>query len=262
VTLIDRGAALPVAPVPAPSGSRPVAPASPSLDGARARPASEALCVWSGLACVLFLGAGFLIAGLIPPPSPADSPAEAAAYWRHDLDARRVGITLLVIGSTLFVTFGAAVATQLRRIEGPGSPAAFVALAAATVTATTAIVYAMFMMVIVFRPEMPDDLIRAISDLAWLPFVALWSPGALQAIAVGVAVLGDRRPEPLLPRWVGWFSFWMAFTSLAGSLVPFFRTGPMAWNGFVAFYVAASVFFAWYVVMFVVLRRGLRAGRA
>lgn len=37
----------------------------------------------------------------------------------------------------------------------------------------------------------------------------------------------------------------------------FFHTGPFAYNGFIAFYVAATAFFAWYVVVFVVLRRSI-----
>ncbi|HYF27535.1 MAG TPA: hypothetical protein VD931_17470 [Baekduia sp.] len=220
---------------------------------------SEALCVWSGPALLVLLGAGFLLAGLVPPPSPAAPAQEIRAFYAEDPDLRRAGIVLLSVGGSLFLPFGVAVAAQLRRIEGPNSAAAAVQLGAATITAATTIVYTFVMLALAFRPARDAGIMLALNDLAWIPFVGVWTPGALQACAVATAVLGDRRPpgERLLPRWLGWLSLWMAFTSLTGSLVPFFTDGPFAWNGLIGFYVAATVFLGWYVAMFTVLRRGL-----
>lgn len=218
---------------------------------------SERLCVWSGLALLVLLGAAFLIGGLVPPPSPAWSADEVARFWGEDVDARRVGIILLSVGGTLFLPFGVAVALALRRIEGHGSPMAYVQLGAATMTATSTVIYAFMMLTLTFRGGRSPELMQLLNDLAWVPFVGVWTPGALQAAATATAVLGDRRPEGerLLPRWLGWLSLWMAVSSLTGSLVPFFTDGPFAWNGAIGFYVAANVFLGWYLAMFVVLGR-------
>lgn len=221
------------------------------------RSISEWLCLWSGLAAIALVGAGFLIGNLLPPPSPADTAAEAAAFWRETPDSRRIGLVLMVVGSTLFVPFAVAIAVALRRVEGPGSPMALVQVAGGTITAATAVVYEFIMLAIVYRPELPDTTIQALSTVAWIAFVGLWTPGALQGVAVGVATLGSRG-QTALPRWAGWFSLWMAFTSLSGSLVPFLRDGPFAWNGFLGFYVAATVFFLWYLVMTYALWRAAR----
>ncbi len=223
------------------------------------RAPSDVLCLWCGPAAVVFISIGFLVGGLIPPPSPADTAREAAAYWNHDLDTRRIGIALIVLGSTLFAPFLAIVAKQIRRIEGPGSALAYTQLLGAAATVSLAIAYAMFMMTVVFRPDRPAEITQALSDLGWLPFVGVWSPGALSAAALGIAILGDRRKLPILPRWLGWFSVWYAFTSLSGSLVIFFHTGPFAYDGLIAFYVAATAFFAWYVVVFALLKRSIEA---
>lgn len=188
-----------------------------------------------------------MVSGFIPPPSPSASATEIAAFYADDVDLNRIGVLLFSVGGSLFLPFGVAVATQRRRIEGPVSPMAYVQFGAATITATTTVVYSFFMLTLAFRPDRPPDLMRLLNDLAWLPFVGVWSPGALQASAVAIAVLSDKRPEEerALPRWIGWLSVWMAFTSLSGSLVVFFTDGPFAWDGLIAFHVAANVFLGW-----------------
>ena len=234
----------------------------PRHDGVPVR-VSERICLWCGPALVVILGIGFLLAGFIPPPSPADGAQEIADFYGVDEDRRRVGIILLSVGGGLFLPFGVAVATQLRRIEGPGSPMASVQLGAATITAGTTMIYTFVMLAIMFRTGRDPDATLALSDLAWVPFIGLWAPGALQASATAIAVLFDDRPagRRILPRWVGWLSAWMAFTSLTGSLVPFFMDGPFAWDGLIAFYLAAGVFLGWYAAVFVAIRRAIAAPR-
>lgn len=81
----------------------------------------------------------------------------------------------------------------------------------------------------------------------------------VQAAAVAVAVLGDKSTRPLIPRWVGYFNLWVILLFLPGGLATFFKTGAFAWNGLLAFWLAAVVFGLWYVVMTVMLRRAIRA---
>ena len=45
----------------------------------------------------------------------------------------------------------------------------------------------------------------------------------------------------------------MAFGSLTGSLIPFFTYGPFTWNGFISFWIAGAIFFAWYIIILVQL---------
>ncbi|WP_445187309.1 hypothetical protein ACTXG6_09070 [Pseudonocardia sp. Cha107L01] len=53
----------------------------------------------------------------------------------------------------------------------------------------------------------------------------------------------------MYPRWTAYFNVWAAVLFLPGGLAYFFRTGPFAWNGVFAFWVAASTFFLWLLVM-------------
>lgn len=229
-------------------------------DHTPSRHLSELIAVWCGPAAVVFFGIGFMLGGLIPPASPADSAADVVGYYsEHDLDARRAGVICLCVGCILFIPFAAAIATQLRRIEGPGSPLAATQIAAGAVTAALGIVYSMMMMSILFRLDRSPETTQAMNDLAWVPFVGVWQPSTLQAIVLGLGVLMDRRAVPTLPRWLGYFSIWYALAALTGTLTGFFHDGPFAWNGAIAFYIAASLFFFWYIAIFVVLRRSVRS---
>lgn len=241
--------------------SLPSAPQAPreAAGGTPARYASELLCVWCGPAAIAFFTVGFLAGGFLPPVSPASNAAEVVSYWSDGLDLRRFGIICFGVGGILFIPFAVAIATQLRRIEGPGSPLAATQVAASAVTAVLVIVYTMMLMSMLFRLERAPEITQALNDLAWIPFVGVFAPNMLQAITLGIGVLADKHPVPLLPRWVAWYSLWYAFASLTGCLTGFFRTGPFAWNGLLAFYVAAVVFFLWYVVVFVALRRAVLA---
>ena len=43
-----------------------------------------------------------------------------------------------------------------------------------------------------------------------------------------------------------------------GGLITFFKTGPFAWNGLLAFWVPLVIFFVWFLVMFVALLKTIR----
>ena len=40
----------------------------------------------------------------------------------------------------------------------------------------------------------------------------------------------------MLPRWLGWFNLWAQIIYLPGILIPYFKSGPLAWNGLLAFW--------------------------
>jgi hypothetical protein len=68
-------------------------------------------------------------------------------------------------------------------------------------------------------------------------------------------VLGDRATRPLWPRWVAFYNLWTAFLFTAGGFAIFFRHGAFAWNGLLAYWLAAVTFGAWFLVMAYLLFR-------
>lgn len=212
--------------------------------------------IWSVVAMVLLFLAGFAV-GYIPPPRPGADAAAIGEFYSGSPELRRFGALLFALGALLFLPFGAAVSAQMRRIEDIGPTAAAVQFGCAVILAMLTIFCSMMMMVAAFRVDRSPELVQAINDMAWLPFVAVFMPGAVEALVVAAAIFSDRAATPVLPRWVAWFSVWMAFTELTGAMVGFFHTGPFGWNGLAAFYLGGAVFLAWYLVIFAVVRRAI-----
>lgn len=225
---------------------------------------SERICMWCGPVLFLFFAVGFPLAGFLPPPSPGSSAVEIATFYATDIDLKRTGIVLLAVGGALMLPFGIAVASQIRRIEGRGSPMAYLQTGACAMTATATLIYMFMLLAMTFRPEGSPEIMLALNDIVWIAFIGMWQPGWLQACAVAIAVLNDHRPieDRLWPRWVGWFTLWYTLTCLIGVLVPFFTGGPFAWHGLYAFYGGATAFLGWLAVLAVLMLRGTRTAPA
>jgi hypothetical protein len=218
---------------------------------------SERLCMWSAFVIAAVMTAGFLIGGMIPPPAPTASTQDVLHFYFDDPAGMRIGIVLMSIGATFILPFGCVMASQVRRIEGSHTTMAYTVIAASAFVVTATLIYLFILLTLTYRPERDPQLVLLLSDIAWLPFIGMWQPGALQAIAVGAAVLSDRdtsRPGHW-PRWVGWVSFWYAFTSLVGLFVPFVATGALSWDGLVPFYLGALSLFGWWVLIAVMMLR-------
>ena len=92
----------------------------------------------------------------------------------------------------------------------------------------------------------------------WLFFDLTYMFSLLQSVALGLAILLDRRTRPLFPRWVGYLCFLTAAIYVPLSLVPFVRTGPFAWHGLLNFWAVFAMFF---VLIAVVTPYAFRAVR-
>jgi hypothetical protein len=92
-----------------------------------------------------------------------------------------------------------------------------------------------------YREDYSPEIIRFINDMAWVPFVGMTSTAVILAASIGISILSDRRSEPLVPRWVGWLSLWVSLMWTPGSLNPFFKDGPLAFNGLFAWYIPVVI---------------------
>ena len=75
---------------------------------------------------------------------------------------------------------------------------------------------------------------------------------------MGLAIVSDNHERPVFARWLGYFNIWVAILFLPGGLITFFKSGPFAWNGLLAFWLPLTVFFLWYIVMFFALLKAIR----
>jgi hypothetical protein len=220
---------------------------------------NQQLCVWAGaLAIVLFFIALWPLMNFIPPWSPAETAAEVAARYQQHTFSIRLGTVVLLAAAALLAPFTAVISTQMIRIEGRFAALSLTQLLGGGGVFIFVALPALLYTVAAFRPDRSPELTQALNDLAWIVFVMIYSPAILQNIAIGVAVLSDKNSKPVFPRWVGFFNLWVAVLFLPGGMITFFKTGPFAWNGLLAFWLPATVFLVWFVVMVPVLLKAIR----
>ena len=210
---------------------------------------------------VLLLGFWFF-AGFMPPHLPMASATEIAAIYQQNTTGIRVGMILQLISGALVAPFVAVISIQMRRIEGTSPVLAYTQLSAGTAGILLFIISAMIWTTAAYRPERPPELVQLLNDLGWLFFVMPFVMAFVQNFAIGFAILADKRAQPVFPRWVGFLNLWVAILFVPGGLVTFFKTGPFAWNGLLAFWLPLSVFGIWFGVMYVTLVRAIRQQEA
>lgn len=64
----------------------------------------------------------------------------------------------------------------------------------------------------------------------------------LQALAIGVAILIDRREERSTRGGPATSDIWAALLFTPGSVIMFFKSGLLAWNGLFCWWIPLAVF--------------------
>jgi hypothetical protein len=219
---------------------------------------TQVLCAWAGVACTVVFFVGFSISGFITPPSPNSGPDEIAQMFRDNQSRIRVGILICSLGAALVAPWSAVIGVQLRRIEGRYSPLAYTQMISGACLVMEFLFPLMAWQAAAFRTERSPELIQAINDLAWLPFLGIACTSVVQGFAIGIVILRDRAAQPAFPRWAGYFNIWIVLMFAPASAIVFFHDGPLAWNGIIAWWLALTTFFLWIVVTTWVLIRAIR----
>jgi len=216
-------------------------------------------CVWTGPLMVIGWVAAFVVLSrFIPPPAPDKSPAEVVDMYREHTDAIRLGLIITLFASALLVPFAAVITAQMKRIEGPRSVMAWTQLISAGLLSLEFIIPLMIWQTAAYRLDANSaEIIRMLNDLGWLMFVGVISSAVVEFGSIGVAILADERDSGVFPRWAGYFNVWVAILVIPAGVVPFFKSGPFAWNGAFAFFLPLAVFATWIAVMTILLRRAI-----
>jgi hypothetical protein len=219
---------------------------------------SQSFGAWSAVAFLVFLGIGFVaLCQFVPPVSPLLGGEEISAFYQNRLLAIRSGLIFYLISSVFIVPFAAIITVQMRQFEGKFAVLSLTQFGCGVIGAVMAILPGLFWMVATFRLDGNPEISQMLNDFAWLTAVMPFPPVSMQCLAIGLAILWSPTPSLAYPRWVAYFNFWVAFLLMPGALAVFFKQGPFAWNGLLAFWLPASVFGSWFLVMFYVVKQGL-----
>jgi hypothetical protein len=220
---------------------------------------SQLAGTWVGLVFLIVFGLSlYPFAGFLPPSSPTLTQEQVAALFRENPNGIRFGMMLMMFAGCLMCVFVGVVSVQLKRIEKVNAMWTYTQLVAGACGALVIIIAGIAMTAAAFRPERPPEITYMMFDFAWLMIVMPAAPAGVQTFAIGFAILSDKNAPLIFPRWLGYFSCWVALLYFPGALVGFFKTGPFAWNGLLAFWLAGGAFGLWYIVMFFMLRKAIR----
>lgn len=192
----------------------------------------------------VFVGS-FVMTGWLPPPSPSLSAAEIADIFSPDNYRMRIGVLLMCLFCPLLLAFSAAIAAQLKRIEGSHHVMANLQLVSAGAGLCLFLIPGFIWLAISYRAGTDPGLIMVLNDLAWFMFLAGGGPTILQWCCIGLAILGDKSANPVYPRWLAFLSFWLAIGAVPSQIIPFVKSGPFSYSGLFGFWFPATVFFLW-----------------
>ncbi|WP_375476571.1 hypothetical protein [uncultured Jatrophihabitans sp.] len=211
---------------------------------------TQRLCAWCGIAFMVMLLIGVVVAGFLPPPSPGLSANAIANLFAEHRTRIRIGLIVMIFGCALLFPYSVAIAVQLRRVEGEFSPMAWTELLAGGCSTLLFLVPQLILQTATFRDYSPQ-IVQVLDDLGWIAIVSAVSFALIQNLAIAIAVLRDHRAQPIYPRWVGYLNIWAAIIFCGGTVAVFFKSGPFAWRGLFAWWLPLSVFGLWFLVMVV-----------
>jgi hypothetical protein len=218
---------------------------------------AQKIFAWSGPISMFMVLVGVWIAGFLPPPSPAASAEQVAAFYRANGTSICVAAILAMLSTAPFLLFIAVLSAQIKRIEGDRRTFTYAQLAAGTASMAPIIIFPVAWCVAAFRPERSPEFIQAFDDFGFITMVMVTPPAVAQVLAVGLAILSDKGARRVFPRWLGYVSIFCAIGAVPGVLCVLYKAGPLAWDGSIAQGLPGLGFFAWVILMAVMLTRAI-----
>jgi hypothetical protein len=222
----------------------------------------QRLTLWAAIAGMLISGIGLLpLARLVPPHHPSSSAEQIVAFWAEDTNLKRLGLILCLIGISLALTFPVVIFLQMRRVGGPSSPLPWIQLISGVLGFAPPLMCFLIWQALAFRPDRADPaLVLALNDVAWFAFM-LPSVGAIQIIAITLCAFQDTEAK-VFPRWSAYLNLWIAISFAPAMCIIYFKRGPIAWDGLIAFWVPLAMFAFWLAAMFVIMFRAIASQEA
>jgi len=204
-------------------------------------------------AAALFLLAYLLFPPFSPPLSPTMTPEEVAAFFANNVTGI-IGVAVMVnLIACALVPLFAVTAVQISRIGTSSNVFAYAYMLCVGVGLTAFILADYCWAMAAFRPERDPQLISLLNDMAWFFFIAPVGTIIVGNFCLAISIYLDARPDPIFPRWVAHFNIVTAVLMSPSAFSFLNKTGPLAWDGVLAFDLRLGVFACYVVVMFVVL---------
>lgn len=180
---------------------------------------------------------------VMPPPRPDITEAQMVAFFAENASTIKIGFGLLMFFIGFTSVANALIALQIKRMSV--SPVfAYGYIVSLAVGALPGCLFAAFaFLAAAFRPDRDPALIAMLYDLGLLSFVGSLGCFVAQNAVLALAIFLDSNN--VFPKWLAYMSIWMIVTELLAGPVFVFRSGPLAWNGSISFWLGTAVFVVW-----------------
>lgn len=229
------------------------------------RPDGELILLWTLPAAMILWIAGFLLfPGFNPPMSPTMPAEQVAAFYRDPAHLPEIRYSMIMFNwfGVCLVPILALVMVQIRRMAHRTPIFCYAMLGCAAGGPTLFLVANVCWLLAAFRPERSAELTQLLNDLAWITFTILVPFLIGQSVILAIAIFFDDQPRPIFGRWVAYFNLVVAAALVPAAFVGVSLTGPLAWDGFLSFWVKNVAIGVWIVVMGFVLGRAVYRDRS
>jgi len=206
---------------------------------------------------VILLIAFLAFPGFFPPMSPDMTADQVAKFYADNEAMIRFSMITFNLCAIMLVPMFMVIVVQMKRMATQSHVFAYCFLTAAVSGATLFALADIFYLVAAFRPDRNPELVQLLNDMAWMIFIAPVGMVVAQLLLLALAIYFDNGPNPVFPRWVGHYAVATALVMAPAAGAAIFRTGPLAWDGAVSFWLRNGAFALFVVVMFFVLRGAL-----
>jgi hypothetical protein len=214
---------------------------------------------------IIWIAAFFMFPGFANPMSPTMSADEVAAFYLDPSHLSRIRYSMILfnwfcIGLILMLTL---IVLQIRRMAHRTPIFSYATLACIAGGPTVFLIANLFWLLGAFRPDRNPDLTQLLNDVAWITFTAGVPPFLIgQSVVLALAIHMDRQPQPVFARWVAHFNLVIAAALVPAAFTGLTLSGPVAWDGFLSFWVRNIAIALWIVVMAIVLGRNIYRRRS
>lgn len=188
-----------------------------------------------------------------PPPQPWWSPARVVQWFNahHYGVLAGYGVIFMVTGFSLASI--ALITHSIRRMSV--SPAyAYSYLIIYSLAAVPGMLLTCISLTVgAMRPDRDPKLISLLYDFGFLSFSGTMGIFLIGSVVWGIAILIDKNR--VFPKWFGYLNLCNALTEVVVAPCCIFKSGPLAWNGVIAFYINMVVFAAYTGVFIQLLRK-------
>jgi hypothetical protein len=156
-----------------------------------------------------------------------------------------------------FIPFFMVIVVQMQRMANPSKAFSYSYLSAAASGTTLFALADLAWLIAAFRPQRDPELLLLLNDFAWLAFITPVGFIIAQNACLALAIYLDADTRPVFPRWVAHFNVATALLMTPGAFALMHTSGPLAWDGVLAFWVRNGAYVLYVVVMFFVVRAAI-----